>query len=68
MTAAALSLVTTTHSGARRTMGLALWGAVGSLGVLDASPTAEAAPWQPRRALPHLPPSQREMRQVDEAA
>jgi EmrB/QacA subfamily drug resistance transporter len=33
MTPAALSLVTTTYSGAQRTRGLALWGAVGSLGV-----------------------------------
>jgi len=33
MTPAALSLVMTTYSGAQRTKGLALWGAVGSLGV-----------------------------------
>ena len=33
MTPAALSLVMTTYSGAQRTRGLALWGAVGSLGV-----------------------------------
>ena len=33
MTPAALSLVMTTYSGAQRTRGLALWGAVGSLGI-----------------------------------
>jgi EmrB/QacA subfamily drug resistance transporter len=33
MTPAALSLLMTTYSGAQRTRGLALWGAVGSLGV-----------------------------------
>jgi EmrB/QacA subfamily drug resistance transporter len=33
MTPAALSLLMTTYSGAQRTKGLALWGAVGSLGV-----------------------------------
>ena len=33
MTPAALSLIMTTYSGAQRTSGLALWGAVGSLGV-----------------------------------
>ena len=33
MTPAALSLVMTTYDGAQRTRGLALWGAVGSLGV-----------------------------------
>ena len=33
MTPAALSLVMTTYSGAQRTKGLALWGAVGSLGI-----------------------------------
>ena len=33
MTPAALSLVMTTYAGAQRTRGLALWGAVGSLGV-----------------------------------
>ena len=33
MTPAALSLIMTTYSGAQRTRGLALWGAVGSLGV-----------------------------------
>ena len=33
MTPAALSLMMTTYSGAQRTKGLALWGAVGSLGV-----------------------------------
>jgi EmrB/QacA subfamily drug resistance transporter len=33
MTPAALSIVMTTYSGAQRTKGLALWGAVGSLGV-----------------------------------
>jgi EmrB/QacA subfamily drug resistance transporter len=33
MTPAGLSLVMTTYSGAQRTKGLALWGAVGSLGV-----------------------------------
>ena len=33
MTPAALSLIMTTYSGAQRTSGLALWGAVGSLGI-----------------------------------
>ena len=33
MTPAALSLIMTTYSGAQRTRGLALWGAVGSLGI-----------------------------------
>jgi EmrB/QacA subfamily drug resistance transporter len=33
MTPSALSLVTTTYTGAQRRLGLALWGAVGSLGV-----------------------------------
>ena len=33
MTPAALSLMMTTYSGAQRTRGLALWGAVGSLGI-----------------------------------
>ena len=33
MTPAALSLVMTTYAGAQRTRGLALWGAVGSLGI-----------------------------------
>jgi EmrB/QacA subfamily drug resistance transporter len=33
MTPAALSIITTTYSGAQRRTGLALWGAVGSLGV-----------------------------------
>ena len=33
MTPAALSIVMTTYSGAQRTKGLAMWGAVGSLGV-----------------------------------
>ncbi len=33
MTPAALSLITTTYSGAQRRKGLAMWGAVGSLGV-----------------------------------
>jgi MFS family permease len=33
MTPAALSILMTTYSGAQRTKGLALWGAVGSLGV-----------------------------------
>jgi len=33
MIPAALSLVTTTYSGAQRTKGLAMWGAVGSLGI-----------------------------------
>jgi len=33
MTPAALSLIMTTYSGAQRRMGLALWGAVGSMGV-----------------------------------
>ena len=33
MTPAALSIVMTTYSGAQRTRGLALWGAVGSLGI-----------------------------------
>jgi EmrB/QacA subfamily drug resistance transporter len=33
MTPAALSLVMTTYAGAQRTKGLALWGAVGSLGI-----------------------------------
>ncbi len=33
MTPAALSLITTTYTGAQRRTGLALWGAVGSLGV-----------------------------------
>ena len=33
MTPAALSLITTTYTGAQRTRGLALWGMVGSLGI-----------------------------------
>ena len=33
MTPAALSLIMTTYSGAQRASGLALWGAVGSLGI-----------------------------------
>ena len=33
MTPAALSIIMTTYSGAQRRTGLALWGAVGSLGV-----------------------------------
>ena len=50
MTPAALSLVMTTYSGAQRTRGLALWGAVGSLaiaaGVLFGGALTTWAGWQ----------------------
>jgi EmrB/QacA subfamily drug resistance transporter len=50
MTPAALALITTTYSGAQRTRGLALWGAVGSLsvaaGVLLGGALTTWAGWQ----------------------
>ncbi len=52
MTPAALALIMTTHTGAQRARGLALWGAIGGLGIAVGVAVAAAA-----HLLPRLPRS-----------